>query len=231
MNNITGLIVTAIVATIGVVKFKLIEELVKKITPDDQKAKGYAIFLLSTLVVVLTVISLSLDNPPQSKSIETATNETKVAEVATPKSDLEVKVDAVKDGIALTDELVSQAKEKKRIKDSTFNATRQERWVYQIGDWTNDDDKILDMHKQLLSLQNIKMIRQGKKYVFIKEDLLSREELEISIDELKQNLSGVSVTLVDINRFLTRKKDQFIARTESFGRRKNKIELECLIAE
>jgi hypothetical protein len=35
MDNITGLILTAIIAIIGVVKFKLIEELVKKITPDD----------------------------------------------------------------------------------------------------------------------------------------------------------------------------------------------------
>jgi hypothetical protein len=40
MDNITGLILTAIIGIIGVVKFKLIEELVRKITPDDQKAGG-----------------------------------------------------------------------------------------------------------------------------------------------------------------------------------------------
>jgi hypothetical protein len=42
------------------------------------------------------------------------------------KSDLEVKVDAVKDGIELTENLVQQAKENKRIKDSTFIANRSE---------------------------------------------------------------------------------------------------------
>jgi hypothetical protein len=51
MNNTTALVATAIVATIGIIKFKLIEALVKKITPDDQKAKGYAILLLSIVVV------------------------------------------------------------------------------------------------------------------------------------------------------------------------------------
>jgi hypothetical protein len=229
MNNVTALIVTAIVTTIGIIKFKLIEELVKKITPDNQKAKGYAICLLAIVVVILTAVSLSLDESPDSDSAEVAMPETK-ASTMTSKSDLEVKVDAVKDGVALTEKLVGQAKEKKRVRDSTFNAARQERWVYQIGDWTKDDDKILDMHKQLLSLQNIKMIRQGKNYLFIKEDLLSRKELENSIDEFKQNLNGISVSLMDMNRLLTRRKDRFITRIESFGRRKNKIELECLVA-
>jgi len=230
MTNITALIATAIVATIGIIKFKLIEELVKKITPSDQKARGYTIALLFTVVIVLTAISLSLDDSPKPDGTDASPDQTKIA-TATPKTDFEVKVDAVKDGIALTEKLVNQAKEKKRIKDSTFTATRQERWVYQIGDWTNDDDKILDTHKQLLSLQNVKMIRQGKNYLFIKEDLLSREELEKSIEELKQNLGGISVSMRDINQLLTRKKNQFIVRIETFGRRKNKIELECLVAD
>lgn len=123
MNNTTALVATAIVATIGMIKFKLIEALVKKITPDDQKAKGYAILLLAIVVVALTAVSLSLDESPVPISTQVAADEPKVSAM-TPKSDLEVKVDAVKEGVALTEKLVSQAKEKKRIKDSTFNATR-----------------------------------------------------------------------------------------------------------
>jgi hypothetical protein len=231
MNNVTGLILTAIIATIGIIKFKLIEELVKKITPDNQKAKGYAIILLVITIVVLTAVSLSLDQPSPDDTI-TQTEPIAEQPTATPsKGDLEVKIDAVKDGITITEDLIQQAKENKRIKDSTFIAERPQRWVYQIGDWINDDDKILDMHEQLLAIENIKIFRQRKNYLFIKEDNRSREDMEIELAQLQADIQGLSVKVIDLNQFLTRRKSDLVAHIETFGKRKNKIKIECLMVD
>jgi hypothetical protein len=227
MDNITGLILTAIIGIIGVVKFKLIEELVKKITPDDQKARGFAILILFGTVVILSVMSLSLDSPLANDA--GGQTQSVADQQATPKSDLEVKVDAVKEGIELTENLVQQAKENKRIKDSTFIANRSERWVYQIGDWTDDDDKILELHK--LVPGNIKVLKQKKNYLFIREDNGSREDLEAAVNQLQADLQGVQVKVIDLNGFLSRRKNNFVERIERFGRRKKKIELECLVAD
>ena len=229
MDNITGLVITAIVATIGIIKFKLIEEFVKKITSDDLKSRGYTVILLATTIIVLMAVSLSLDPPPPADS---ALNPQPVANdslPATPKSELEVQAETVKDGIEIADDLIQQAKENKRKKDSTFIANRSKRWVYQIGDWTNDDDKILQMHKQLLITENIKVVKQKKNYLFIKEDHLPKEDLEAELNRLKADLHGISVEVIDLNNLLTRKRDNFVERIETFGKRKRKIELECLV--
>jgi hypothetical protein len=229
MDSSTGLVVTAMVAIIGIVKLKLIEELIKKITPDDGKSKGYAILLLSVIVIGLTIVSLSLDGPT-SENLKVGTEEV-VAQPTTPKSDLEVKVEAVKEGVALTEDIVNAAKENKRVKDSTFLAGRQERWVYRIGDWTKDDDDVIAMNSQLLERQNIKLIKQHRKYMFIQEDYKSKEELQKSLYDLKNELNGLAVDIIDLNTFLTRRKNNFLQQSETFGRRKNKITLECLVAD
>jgi hypothetical protein len=101
--------------------------------------------------------------------------------------------------------------------------------VYQIGDWTNDDDKILELHK--LVTGNIKVLKQKKNYLFIKEDNGSREDLEAAVNQLQADLQGVQVKVIDLNGFLTRRKNNFVERIERFGRRKKKIELECLMAD
>jgi hypothetical protein len=41
----------------------------------------------------------------------------------------------------------------------------------------------------------------------------------------------MSVKVVDLNSFLTRKRNKFIERIETFGRRKRKIDLHCLVAD
>jgi hypothetical protein len=236
MDNITGLIVTAIVATVGIIKFRLIEELIKKMTSNDQKAKGIAVVFLFVVVVVLTVISLSLDAPRESYQADGAADDKEIVteeiveEENAVKTELEVKVDAVKEGIALTEKLVSQAKENKRIKDSTFIANRKERWAYQIGDWTNDDGKILEMHAKLSTAENIKVVRQKRKYLLIKEDFGSSDELQASLEQLRQELQGLSVNIIDLNGLLTRRDDNFVVKNQTFRKKRKKIELECLEA-
>jgi hypothetical protein len=174
-------------------------------------------------------VSLSL-NPP-TPTVHELEPEIKETQAPATKSDLEVKVETVEKGIALTEDLIRQAKENKRLKDSTFIANRDQRWVYQIGDWTNDDDKIIQMHQQLLVTENIKVVKQRKNYLFIKEDNLSKEDLHAELSHLQNDLEGISVKIIDLNNLLTRRKNNFIERIETFGRRKRKIEVQCLVVD
>jgi hypothetical protein len=86
----------------------------------------------------------------------------------------------------------STSEEKKRITDSTFIANRSERWVYQIGDWTNDDDKILELHK--LVTGKIKVLKQKKNYLFIKEENGSKEDLEAAVNQLQALTRGAGAS-------------------------------------
>src|SRR5688572_29444323 len=122
MDNITGLVITAIIATVGIIKFKLIEEFVKKLTSDDQKARGYTVIFLFAIIIILTVVSFSLNTPTATVPALQPEAEANESQPTTPKTDLEIKVETVEKGIAMTEDLVRQAKENKRLKDSTFMA-------------------------------------------------------------------------------------------------------------
>jgi hypothetical protein len=239
MENILGLIVTAIVAAVGVIKFRLIEEFVKKITSNDQKAKGYAVLLLVfSLIVIFTIVQQSSSNvevaerlePGDANEIADVENEQQEEKTA-PKTELEVKVAAAQEGIVLTEKLVEQAKKNKRIKDSTFIASRKERWAYRIGDWTGDDEKILDTHERMMSVGNLKVIKQKRKFLLVKEDYKTKEELEALLPVLRSELQGLSIDVIDLNQFLTRKDDNFIVRNETFRKKRKRIQMECLEAD
>jgi hypothetical protein len=229
-SQLTAIVVTAIAGTLGVIKFKLIEELVKKITSDDSKVRPYSIISLIMVAILLGLIASSfpttIDDDSQSREIVQAETPTPVG-----KSDLEVKVDAVKDGVALTKDLVGTIKENKQRKDSIFEAGKSERWVIQISDWTDDDDRILELHEALSSVDEVKLLKVRKQYLFIIEDGISKDQLEASLDSVSSSLNGFKPRLYNLNDVLTRKKDKLIERTETFGRRKNKVKIQCLVLD
>jgi hypothetical protein len=228
-SQLTAVVVTAIVGTLGVIKFKLIEELVKKITSDDSKVRPYSII---SLIIVATLIGLiassfpTIHEGPESKEVVQAETPTSIQ-----KSDLEVKVDAVKDGVELTKDLVEAIKDNKQRKDSIFEAGKSERWVIQLGDWTDDDDRILDMHKALSSLDDLKLLKIKKQYLLIIEDGAPKAQLEASLDSVSSILDSFKPRLFNLNDVLTRKKDKLIERWETFGRRKSKVKIQCLVLD
>jgi hypothetical protein len=230
--KISGLAITAVVATLAILKFKLIEELVKKITSDDRKAKGYSILFITLTVLILSVLTINLPNASEDDNQITEEKSITQSDQARQKSDTEVKADAIKEGVELAAQIGKNIVDKKHRKDSVFLATRTERWVFQIGDWTDDDDKILEVHNKISMLGNIKVFKQKRQYLFIKEDYWTRgQPTEASLDSLKNELSGLSINILDLNTFLKNKRNRIIDRAETFGRRKSKIDLECLVID
>lgn len=244
--EIGGWTITAAIGILGIIKFRLIEELVKKISSDDSKAKFYSMLLLLSTIVILSIVTSNLSptqNAPEpvseQNSEEILTENIPVdaapAEEAqeVERTDLEVKVDVAKDVLNTGKDLVEEIKANKRKKDSIFQASLEERWVYQVGDWTDDDDKILEVHDKLrlATTENIKVFKQKRKYIFIIERYLSKEKLEKSLDSLKVQLTGLSVNILNLNTYILKRNEKLIQREESFGKRKNKIKLECLVID
>lgn len=228
-----ALVVAAIAGTLGIIKFKLIEELVKKVTSDDKNVRLYSI-----VVLLAVVVGLALLTPYISSTVTDTTKENEVVQAEVPveqspvqKSDLEVKVDAVKEGVELTKDLVKSVKENKEQRDSIFEANKSERWVYQINDWTDDEDRIVEIYKALSMTSNVKLLKIKKQYLFIKDDQFSREQLETSIDSLRETLPQLRLKAFNLNDVTTRRRDKLVERNETFGKRKNKVKIPCLVLD
>jgi len=232
-SQFIAIAIAAIAGTLGIIKFKLIEELVKKITSDDKNVRLYSIVVLFAIVVGIALLA-----PYVTSNMNDATQTTEVAQAEMPieqtpvqKSDLEVKVDAVKDGVELTKNLVKSAKENKEKKDSIFEASKSERWVFQINDWTDDDERIVEIYKTLSMTSNVKLLKIKKQYLFIKDDQISREQLDLSIDSLRETLPQLQLIPFNLNNVTTRKKDKLVERLETFGKRKSKVKIPCLVLD
>lgn len=228
-----ALVVAAIAGTLGIIKFKLIEELVKKVTSEDKNVRLYSIVALLAVVVGIALltpyVSSTLTEPTKANEVVQA--EIPVEQAPTQKSDLEVKVDAVKEGVELTKDLVKSVKENKERKDGIFEANKSERWVYQINDWTDDEDRILEIYETLSMTNNVKLLKIKKQYLFIKDDQISREQLEMSIDSLSETLPQLQLKAFNLNEVTTRRRDKLVERSETFGKRKNKVKISVLVLE
>jgi hypothetical protein len=232
-SQFIAIAIAAIAGTLGIIKFKLIEELVKKITSDDKNVRLYSIVVLSAIVVGIALLApyVTSNVNDATQTIEVAQAEMPIEQTPAQKSDLEVKVDAVKDGVELTKDLVKSVKENKERKDSIFEASKSERWVFQINDWTDDDDRIVEIYKTVSMTSNVKLLKIKKQYLFIKDDHISRQQLDLSIDSLRETLPQLQLVPFDLNKVTTRKKDKLVERLETFGKRKNKVKIPCLVLD
>lgn len=223
-------VIPAAVAVIGIIKFKLIEEIVKKITPDDTNTKLYSILFLFAIVLLLSYFIVNNNQvPSDEKSIAAVAEEPSdiiTAETPETKTDLEIKADIAKEIVKTGREIANEIRENKQRKDSLFNASKGERWAFTFDDWTDDEEKVLELNEALASVRPVKVIKQRKRYRFIKEYGLSKPELESMIDSL-QSLTGLSIEVIDLN-YLKSRKHEIIQRKEKFGKRKKKIFLDCL---
>lgn len=233
-NEMGGIAIAIFIAIVGSVKIEIIKEVVRKITSDKEKITPFSLLFLAIIIAIPLVISYSIPNN-ESETIEDIAIEQPIedkssnaAEASTPKTELEVKVDAVKDGIRITDELIRQAKESKRKKDSAFVANRSQRWVIQYGDWMDDDESVLTLYKKLSGVENISLFKYKRKFFLFKE-LQSKEELNASLDSLKSELAGITtVNLIDLMTYCDHRKEKIVKiKDEKIGKRKGRIEIEC----
>lgn len=229
--QLSGLMVTAFIMIAGILKLKLIEEIVKKISGDDKNSKFYSISMLLFVTIVLAAISLQLEQPSNSNEevIEEISEAEQVEFTDTPKTKSEVNLEIAEKAVVAVTDVAKKLQNEKKRKDSTFLANKTERWAYQFGDWTQDDESIIDMFRKLESLKDdIKLFKAEGRYIFLVEKTGGTDG---DLQNFRETFQGISVNLVDLNSFTKRRSPNILTKNERFGRRKRKISVPCLYVD
>jgi hypothetical protein len=214
-KEIISIVTSVIVAIIGAIKKETISNLVSKIVKGKASVKVlYIIIVLVAIAVPLTwgfgpkILSSSDTTQTSSKGNNINTEELLRETVETTK--------VIRDGI----------KDKNSFKDSVFKANLKPRWVFQIGDMT---DNKKSAEKNFLSLSNnneVSLFQVDRDEIFLFVDKNEdKETLLQSKDSLEQYYGG-SLKVIDLSKYLSRKKPLIKHTSEiTFGKRKNKVEV------
>jgi hypothetical protein len=197
---------------ISIIKFKLIEELVKKVSSEEKS--GFRTGLIIFATVILLAVAMVYLTPTKKEPVvqaempssEKGRKSTKKAMVIRPnkKTDAEIATDIAKEVLTTGGEFAENVRENRRQKDIAFYALKGERWTFTFGDWTDDEEKIISTHETLKNIPAVKLLKQKRQYLFIVENSKQTDPQHL-IDSL-QALFSMSVKYVDINQYLDRKK-------------------------
>ena len=219
--EIGGLSIAAILATIGLFKLELIKEIIKKITSGTEKINLLSIILLIFISVIPAIIGFNIPN----ENLES--QPVNPQQLIQEKSDIEVYSENIKDGIIAVKELHDEHKTKKQKEDSIYNATKPQRWVYQIGDLMEDDKSIMKFYKKINNVQNICLFNDENYFFFFINEEHSEEELEASLDSLKSKVGSMTISKVNLMKFCDNSKEKLVSKLMTIGRRKDKVEIDC----
>lgn len=225
INEIIGLSVAAIIATVGIIKIELIKGIVAGITSDKGKINMFSIIVLVIVTVIPVITGYALP------SVGTDDEGAKVEQTdsSNKKSDLEVGVEAAKYGIEKTEELAAKRKEKKRKEDSIFKAERSQRWVYKLSDLMEDKDALEQFYNEHKEIEGLSLFKDKKRYFFF-------QNIERNFDEANENLNGfketmsntTSVTVFDLLSKCDNPKEKLVQiESVRIGRRRDKVKIPC----
>jgi hypothetical protein len=222
LYELGGIGLTAIVATVGIIKLELIKEAVKKMTSDKGAVNIFSILILLVISVLPALIGFTIPaNDPEGLS-------TGVQDETHVKTDGELILEGSKDAILIVKELTDESKKKKDREDSIFNANKTQRWVFQIGDLVDNDDALEELYKTLKETQGICVFKYKRNYFLFRNEDHSKIELEDSLASFKTQMGSVTVAPVDLMSFCSTSKEKLVkTKSMKFGRRKDKIEIDC----
>ena len=222
LYEISGLAFTAIIVALGIVKIELIKEVVKKVTSDKENANLFSIVLIILLAIIPAVIGFSVPNEHEKRQA------TEVQQTPKGKSELESYIELGKNVTIGIKELSEEASIKKQREDSIFNATKPQRWVFQIGDLMDNDEAILELFKKLNNVEDVCLFKDKNIFFFFKNEEHTKAELDDLLDSFKSQVGSVIVSKVNLMSYCNSSKEKFKkTKSQKFGKRKGKIEIDC----
>ena len=207
--------ITAILLVLGLIKIELIKVYVKKVTGGKY---SLVFTILAILIVSVIPIIVSYSLPAE----EIVSNEIE-ADITESQSDTEVIIDFV-------GELGSDLIENKRIKDSIYEATREEKWVYKIGDVVADEELLFDLYNEVKDLGKVSFFKTAERNYFLFVDRnWGKNVLEDSLASFLNSIVefNVKVTITDLVADCSRKEQLVFGRQIKMGKRKNKVLIPC----
>lgn len=211
--------ITAVLLVLGLIKVELIKSYVKKITGGK-----YSLFftILAIIIVSIIPIIVSYDLPTE----EIVNHETEDNIVAN-QSDTEIIIDFVS-------EVGSDLIENKRIKDSIYEATREEKWVYKIGDIVADEELLFNLYNEVKGLGKVSFFKSAERnyFLFVNRNW-GKNVLEDSLISFSNSIAelNVKVTIVDLVTDCRRKEQLVIGKQIKLGKRKNKVFIPCYFCD
>ena len=158
---------------------------------------------------------------------EERSNETVNEYYDAEKTETEVYVDAVLDGV----DMIGDALEQKRINDSIKRANKEEVWVYQIGLAKNNTKEIWPTYMVLNTItSNITIFKESRKsYYIVKNDGLDEDELISGLDAFKSEVDKLEpiVKVVNLSTYCPLRKE--VTEGEKIKIKKTKIS--CLVCD
>lgn len=234
-HQIIAVVIGGAIGVFGLMKMELIREIIRRVSSDKEKVNLYSFLFLGVLVIASSLLVLYFQTEgftEPEEEVQASVAPPVVSTETGKKSDLETGVEAAKYVIEKGDEWNKNRKTRKQQKDSIFLANRPSRWVYQLGSVTNDEDVISALYKSMEGVENIKLFRHDKKYFLFKEENLSKEEMMSSVDSVRSQVGGASVDLIDLMTYCETGKDRIIqVKSVKFGRRRDRVEIECFAVD
>jgi len=212
-----------------------ISELVKKLFNGRSDEKAFATFYF-TLFLSL-IIGLLLLFYPVISELETATPEESIREKDTlfidqdrPKTDKEIDVEFLKEGLETTEEII----EGFQNKNQELREAKGSRLVYQIGDILDNEKSLFKKFKQLRKIATIniailKVFKIKRNQFLIIYDLHQAEdEMNKGLADFKASLSTIenNISIRELNQECRARQE--IVTTKPLDRRKFDFTIECL---
>lgn len=179
-------------------------------------------------VVFCSALAVSCDSSKKEPQFEPVTeteqsNESEKTDVEQTIEDINTIGNAIVDG-------VEDIKEIQEEKEQQYQETRDKRWVYQIGDLSDNGENIFTLAKQLENVTGLAVFKtSNKKYFLFKND--SREEFELTenYESFKNgiNLPNTKIEIVDLIEDCSRKQQLIQIDDIKLGSRKDRIFLPC----
>jgi len=147
-----------------------------------------------------------------------------------PKTEEEVIVDGIIEGVEMISEIGTDLMANKKVKDSIYEANRAQYWVYMIGDYANGKESILRAYNQieLEDRSDVKVFqsRDRSYMLFIKPNFDNTQSaLDSSIKSFKNRL-GDDIKVINL---ITGKKCDKILQVDDLKKRidKKKVTAPC----
>ena len=180
------------------------------------KVLAFILFIFTIVAVVYGLYSDEVKEP-----------ENKVPEVSKNKTDAEVILEGGKELIKLGKEIEADISKKKQEKKRDFNLKKQQRWVYQIGDWISDDETIILRYNDLKHIEGIALFKDGRNFVFFKDGEYTQKELNDSMPNIKSLVRPMSVKNVNLMDYCENDKQKLKMNRQKFGKKKDKLLIDC----
>lgn len=181
LSDELSLLLGVVGIALSVVKRELLAELASNLFGNRKLSVPVSVLLILVLASIPQFITLEQEEPPV------------VAEEPTQADEIRDYVELAGDAVVVVDGIGEAIKENKEQKEAEWQATREQRWVYQLGDAASDISLLAAAYERAQVLENVCIFKaSGGQYFLFKDPAQPREVVERGLDGYTSQLPGAA---------------------------------------